>query len=131
MAAGPVFITAALGMATIGQTLEEFRIAVWPTCTDTSSDRAVSQQSGRTLLTVRQYELAKLTARGLSNPQIADQLVVSQRTADRHTSNIVDKLGFASLRQIATWIPDQEISRTRRETPQPICGVTHRPVNVP
>jgi ATP/maltotriose-dependent transcriptional regulator MalT len=82
--------------------------------TDTSSDRAVSQQPRQTLLTVRQYELAKLIARGLSNPQIADQLVISRRTADRHVSNILDKLGFASRGQIAAWITDQEISRTRR-----------------
>ncbi len=44
-----------------------------------------------------------LLARGLSNPQIADELVISPRTAQRHVENILSKLGFGSRAQVAAW----------------------------
>jgi DNA-binding NarL/FixJ family response regulator len=44
-----------------------------------------------------------LLARGLSNPQIADELVISPRTAQRHVENILGKLGFGSRAQVAAW----------------------------
>ncbi|MDP8923722.1 MAG: tetratricopeptide repeat protein, partial [Chloroflexota bacterium] len=47
-------------------------------------------------LTGRQREVAALIARGLTNRQIADQLAVSERTADAHVANILDRLGFSS-----------------------------------
>jgi ATP/maltotriose-dependent transcriptional regulator MalT len=61
-------------------------------------------------LTPREWEVVALLARGLSNPQIADELVISRRTADRHVSNILDKLGFSSRGQIAAWAFDQRAS---------------------
>jgi ATP/maltotriose-dependent transcriptional regulator MalT len=54
-------------------------------------------------LTTREREVARLIARGLTNPQIGEQLVISRRTADRHVSNILDKLGFATRAQVAVW----------------------------
>jgi non-specific serine/threonine protein kinase len=62
------------------------------------------------LLSQRERQVAALVARGLSNPQIAEQLVISRRTADRHVSNILDKLGFASRGQIAAWALELDIS---------------------
>ncbi len=40
-------------------------------------------------------------ARGLSNRQIADELVISERSARTHVSNILTKLGLASRTQAA------------------------------
>jgi DNA-binding NarL/FixJ family response regulator len=40
-------------------------------------------------------------ANGLSNQQIADALVISERTAQTHVSNILSKLGVASKTQAA------------------------------
>jgi filamentous hemagglutinin family protein len=40
-------------------------------------------------------------AQGLSNQQIADSLVISERTARTHVSNILGKLGVASRTQAA------------------------------
>jgi non-specific serine/threonine protein kinase len=54
-------------------------------------------------LTPRQLQIATLVAQGLSNKQIADQLVISQRTAETHVENILLKLGFTSRAQIAVW----------------------------
>jgi predicted ATPase/DNA-binding CsgD family transcriptional regulator len=54
-------------------------------------------------LTPREWEIAALIARGLSNKGIADELVISPATVARHVTNILTKLGFASRAQIAAW----------------------------
>jgi DNA-binding NarL/FixJ family response regulator len=52
-------------------------------------------------LTDGEREILILLAQGLSNRQIADALVVSERTARTHVSNILGKLGVASRTQAA------------------------------
>ncbi|WP_280345486.1 protein kinase domain-containing protein [Nocardia abscessus] len=67
-------------------------------------------------LTKRERQVAELVARGLSNKQIAAELVISQRTAQGHVEHILTKLGFTSRAQIAAWIvkeTEQESSRLR------------------
>lgn len=56
------------------------------------------------VLTRRQRQVAVLVAEGLSNRQIADQLVISKRTADAHVEQILTKLGFSSRAQIAALV---------------------------
>lgn len=60
-----------------------------------------------TTLTGREWEIAELVARGLSNRAIADELVISPATAARHVANILAKLGFSSRTQVATWVVEQ------------------------
>jgi predicted ATPase/DNA-binding NarL/FixJ family response regulator len=56
------------------------------------------------LLTRREREIAEYVARGLSNREIADALVISPRTAECHVENILRKLNFTSRSQIVkTW----------------------------
>jgi predicted ATPase/DNA-binding CsgD family transcriptional regulator/Tfp pilus assembly protein PilF len=59
-------------------------------------------------LTAREHEIVILIARGLSNRQIADELVISPATAARHVANILSKLGFTSRTQIASWAARHE-----------------------
>ncbi|MEV0201186.1 LuxR C-terminal-related transcriptional regulator [Nonomuraea sp. NPDC050691] len=60
------------------------------------------------LLTRREREIAELVAQGLSNRQIAEELVIAQRTAENHVENILRKLGFTSRAQvIRAWNPRQ------------------------
>lgn len=54
-------------------------------------------------LTVREREVAALLAHGKTSREIADVLVVSERTAEAHVGNILKKLGFASRTQVAVW----------------------------
>ncbi len=56
-----------------------------------------------TPLTRREREIAGLIARGLTNGQIARQLVLSERTVDTHGVNIMRKLGVRSRAQVAAW----------------------------
>lgn len=54
-------------------------------------------------LTPREREVLALVAEGASNRQIAQRLVVSERTARTHVSAILAKLGLASRTQAALW----------------------------
>jgi non-specific serine/threonine protein kinase len=54
-------------------------------------------------LTRREREVAGLVARGLTNRQIAAQLVISERTAANHIQHVLAKLGFRTRGQVAVW----------------------------
>jgi DNA-binding CsgD family transcriptional regulator len=64
---------------------------------------AARREDGSPALTPRERQVAELVTRGLSNRQIAETLVLSPRTVDRHLENILAKLGFTSRVQVATW----------------------------
>jgi non-specific serine/threonine protein kinase len=55
------------------------------------------------MLTRREIEIAELVSQGLTNRQIAEQLVLSVRTAEGHVERVRDKLGVQSRAQIAAW----------------------------
>jgi non-specific serine/threonine protein kinase len=55
-------------------------------------------------LTVRQCEVADLIARGMTNDQIAEALVISPSTARAHIEHILERLDLHSRAQIAAWI---------------------------
>ncbi|HET8846517.1 MAG TPA: AAA family ATPase [Ktedonobacteraceae bacterium] len=54
-------------------------------------------------LTEREREVVIYIARGQSNREIAEKLVVSKRTVETHINNILSKLSCASRTQIVIW----------------------------
>jgi DNA-binding NarL/FixJ family response regulator len=63
----------------------------------------VTPEHTETALTAREREVLVLVASGKSNREIADALVISERTARTHVSNVLVKLGLASRTQAALW----------------------------
>jgi DNA-binding NarL/FixJ family response regulator len=94
--APPEEITAAVQIVASGEALlapavtraviEEF--ARRPVTTPPSLPRALAE------LTRREREVFDLLARGLSNPEICSELVISEATAKTHVAHILQKLGL-------------------------------------
>ncbi len=116
--AGQALLAAQEGIESLARTIddaelrEHFRqtaLASLPKAKPISPRRAVAASFGG--LTEREREVAALIARGKSNREIADRLVVSERTAESHVANILSKLGFASRAQVAVWAVDVGLER--------------------
>jgi NarL family two-component system response regulator LiaR len=54
-------------------------------------------------LTAREVEVVRLVAQGMTNQEIAEQLVISERTVANHVANILGKLHLANRVQAALW----------------------------
>ncbi len=61
---------------------------------------AASREGG---LTAREREVAVMIAAGKTNREIAEALVLGERTIETHVSNILGKLDVASRREVARW----------------------------
>jgi DNA-binding NarL/FixJ family response regulator len=69
----------------------------------TASLRRGPTEDPKDLLTHREREILLLVAQGQANKEIAAELVISERTARTHVSNILSKLGLTSRTQAALW----------------------------
>lgn len=54
-------------------------------------------------LTPREVEVIRLVATGATNREVADELVISDKTVGRHLSNIFTKLGVSSRSAATAW----------------------------
>ena len=63
-------------------------------------------------LSEREYEVAQLVAAGLTNRQIAQQLVLAPKTISAHIAHILAKLGAGRRAEIAAWC-----ATVQRDTP--------------
>jgi len=94
--------------------------ALWAAGRQLSRDRAVAyarghhaEASGRPAvpmspLTRREWQVARLLGRGLTNRQIAEQLVITERTVGAHLEHIYAKLGIPTRALLAVWAAEQE-----------------------
>lgn len=55
-------------------------------------------------LTSRELQVARLVAEGKSNKQVAETLVLSERTVERHLGNIFEKTGIDSRARLVRWL---------------------------
>ena len=66
-------------------------------------------------LTEREVEVLKLVAKGRSNQEIAETLIVSERTIGAHVSNILGKLHLANRTQAALYALRKGLSDLNQE----------------
>jgi DNA-binding CsgD family transcriptional regulator len=65
-------------------------------------------------LTAREREVAAWIAEGKSNREIAETMTVGVRTVETYVTRILNKLGFDSRVQIATWAVEKGLARSRQ-----------------
>ena len=88
---------------------------------DADAVRAVLEAAGGTAetvsaprpagLTERQVEVLVLLAEGLSNPQIAERLVISRRTAEHHVQDVYARIGVSSRAGAALFAMEHDLLR--------------------
>ena len=76
----------------------------------TAALRGGATGSSPSSLTDREREILRLVAAGMANQEIADSLLISERTARTHVSNILSKLGLKSRTQAALWAVQQGLA---------------------
>jgi DNA-binding NarL/FixJ family response regulator len=62
-------------------------------------------------LSEREVEVLGLVAAGMTNAEIAAQLVIAPGTAARHVSNILNKIGLSNRTQAATYATKHGLDR--------------------
>ena len=67
--------------------------------------KAAESSLPRALLALsrREREVVVLVAEGCTNREIAERLVIGERTAEKHVQNVLNRLGFQSRTQVAAW----------------------------
>jgi DNA-binding NarL/FixJ family response regulator len=68
---------------------------------------AASREGG---LTAREREVAVMIAAGKTNREIAEALVLGERTVETHVSNILGKLSLSSRRDVARWAAEHGLT---------------------
>lgn len=79
---------------------------------DTLVSQAASEGASarRGTLTPRERQVIALIAQGYSNREIAEALIIAEKTAEVHVSNILGKLGFSSRSQAAAYAVEQGLA---------------------
>lgn len=72
-----------------------------PTVARQLTRRIIAPHGGLSSLTARERDVLVLVAQGLSNKEIASRLVISERTARTHVSNVLAKIHVSSRTQAA------------------------------
>jgi ATP/maltotriose-dependent transcriptional regulator MalT len=89
------------------------RLGAAPDLLRLASLRAASPPSDASSLTGREREVLTLIAKGLTNRAIADALAISDRTVDRHVSNILLKLDLPSRAAATAYAYERGLVRQR------------------
>jgi DNA-binding CsgD family transcriptional regulator/Flp pilus assembly protein TadD len=119
-------LRAALGIAAFDARWDEGGRLPLPDVRDLALERVVLPDDAAALsdsqrvkedyggLTARERETAGLIAQGLSNREIAAAMTVGVKTVETYVSRILNKLGFTSRVQIATWAIEKGLGRKNK-----------------
>jgi predicted ATPase/DNA-binding CsgD family transcriptional regulator len=88
---------------TLETTVVEAREAIFAFQAGQPPEASPARSETDDALSQREREVAILVTAGLSNREIAQRLVVTNKTAEAHVAHILNKLGFTRRVQIATW----------------------------
>jgi len=61
------------------------------------------------VLTKREKEVLQMIAEGLTNPQIAEKLFVSQSTVDSHRKSVMTKIGVKNTASLLKFCVENEL----------------------
>jgi DNA-binding CsgD family transcriptional regulator len=75
------------------------------------STRPAVAHPGADGLTPRERDVVGLLARGLTNRQIASELIVTEGTAENYVQRVLGKLGFNNRTQVAAWAIERGLSQ--------------------
>ncbi len=67
----------------------------------------VEEHDSKKSLTMKEIEIVKHIAQGMTSKIIAEKLFVSHRTIETHRHNILKKLGFTNAAQLSSWAKDK------------------------
>jgi len=109
--------TAAFAKGSAMSLTEAIAFALGQASTPASGSPVIPAGTSIGQLTRREQEVAALVARGLSNSQIAAELVISARTVETHVQHIMDKLGVSTRAQIAAWSTPRPQASPHQTTP--------------
>lgn len=93
--AEPEEVATAVRAAAVGE------VHLDPAVARSLTSRMAAPRAGLSSLTAREREILVLVAQGHANREIAEKLVISERTARTHVSNVLGKLGLSSRTQAA------------------------------
>ncbi|PXF31879.1 LuxR family transcriptional regulator [Pokkaliibacter plantistimulans] len=64
---------------------------------------SVPQESGTSQLTDREFQILRMLAKGLSVNQIAEELIISNKTVSTHKTRLMEKMSFSSNADIVKY----------------------------
>jgi DNA-binding NarL/FixJ family response regulator len=85
----------------------EYALSEEKPLTPSSPESEQSSSDEPPSLTRREKEVAVLVGRGMTNRQIASELVLSEHTVHHHVTNLLKKLNLNSRQQIASRLSDR------------------------
>ena len=71
---------------------------------------AAEAAPARQILTRREQDVTALVARGLTNRQVAEQLLVTPRTIETQLEHIFAKLGVQTRTELVAWAIRQDVA---------------------
>ena len=70
-------------------------------------------------LTGRERQVADLISQGKSNREIAEEMTIGVKTVETYITRMLNKLGFDSRVQIATWMVERNFEKTEATRTRP------------